>query len=82
MFELSMLLQLSASLITAASIYKMGDKTTLGPLLGSISQVPWWWFMVLEGLWGLLPLNILMLCIHVRNYIKWKGVDHGSNSTI
>lgn len=29
--------------------------------------------MVVYDLWGLLPVNIMMVFIHLRNYRKWKA---------
>jgi hypothetical protein len=44
----------------------------LGPALGMLSQIPWWTLMVYEGLWGLLPVNVLFAGMHIRNLIKWR----------
>lgn len=53
-------------------MYFYGNKSALGPWLGIAAQVPWWLIMVSGGLWGLLPVNGMMLVIHIRNLIKWR----------
>lgn len=65
------LTQLTASALTIGGTYFYGNKSKLGPWLGITAQVPWWLIMVHGSLWGLLPVNIMMLVLHVRNLIKW-----------
>jgi hypothetical protein len=69
---LSLAIQIAASITAGASSWAYGNKRTSGPLLGIISQVPWWALMVHDGLWGLLPANVLFAGMHIRNLIKWK----------
>jgi hypothetical protein len=63
--------QLSASALTIAGTYFYGNKTIAGPMLGIAAQVPWWLVMYESSLWGLLPVNAMMLLLHVRNLHKW-----------
>jgi hypothetical protein len=70
--DLSLLIQLSASLLTIAGSWFYGNKSALGPWLGITSQVPWNIIMIHGGMWGLAPVNIVMTVIHVRNLIKWR----------
>jgi hypothetical protein len=67
----SILIQLLASGLTIAGQWAYGNKSKWGPALGITAQVPWWIIMVEGSLWGLLPVNGLMLVIHVRNLWKW-----------
>ena len=64
--------ELLASLLTLVSMWAYGNKRPLGPFLGLAAQVPWWALMYLQDLWGLLPLNALMLLMHARNLWKWR----------
>lgn len=66
-------LQLCASACTIAATWLYGNKTLWGPRIALLSQVFWWSIMVVYGLWGLLPVNIMMVYIHLRNYNKWKA---------
>jgi hypothetical protein len=68
-----LLVQLSASTLTLAGSWFYGNKSPLGPWIGIASQVPWNIIMVSGGLWGLAPVNIMMLVIHIRNLIKWRA---------
>ena len=63
--------QLSASALTIAGTYFYGNKTRAGPLLGIAAQLPWWLLMYEGSLWGLLPVNAMMLLLHIRNLWKW-----------
>lgn len=69
---LGLFIQLLASVTAGASSWAYGNKWTSGPLLGIASQIPWWSLMFYEGLWGLLPANILFAGMHIRNFIKWR----------
>ena len=53
--------QLSASALSIAGTYFYGNKTMAGPILGIAAQVPWWLIMDEGSLWGLLPVNTVML---------------------
>jgi hypothetical protein len=67
----ALLIQLAASGLTIAGTYFYGNKSKLGPCLGLAAQVPWWIIMVNGSLWGLLPVNGMMLFMHTRNLWKW-----------
>jgi hypothetical protein len=72
MISFGLAVQIAASLTAGASSWAYGNRWTSGPLLGMLSQIPWWTLMVYEGLWGLLPANVLFAGMHIRNYIKWR----------
>lgn len=67
------LIQLSASALTLSGSWFYGNKSLWGPGLGIAAQVPWWIIMVQGSLWGLLPVNLAMLVMHVRNLRKWNN---------
>lgn len=66
-------LQITASILTVISIYLMGNKSITGPIFGIFSNIPWFGLMFVDNLWGLLPANILILSMHIRNTYKWKN---------
>lgn len=70
---LALYVQLTASALTIAASWFYGNKSPLGPWIGIASQVPWNIIMIRGGLWGLAPVNIMMLIIHVRNLLKWNA---------
>lgn len=68
-----LIIQLTASALTLFSSWFYGNKSLLGPWIGIASQVPWWIIMFQGSLWGLLPVNVAMLVMHIRNLWKWKN---------
>lgn len=67
-----LIVQLLASITTLISMWFYGSKSLYGPSLAIMGQVFWWIIMFQGKLWGLLPLNIAMAIMHVRNLIKWR----------
>jgi hypothetical protein len=68
-----LLVQLTASALTPTASWFYGNKSKLGPWFGIASQVPWNLIMIPGGLWGLAPVNAMMLVIHTRNLLKWRA---------
>lgn len=71
MISVSLALQFAATVTTFLSMWKMGDRTLAGPVLGIASQAPWLALMLWDGLYGLLPITAAMLFVHGRNFRKW-----------
>jgi dolichol kinase len=69
---IALALQLAASASTIIGSWLYGNKSIWGPVTGLVSQVFWWSIMFQSSLWGLWPVNVMMLIIHARNYWKWK----------
>jgi hypothetical protein len=68
-------MQYFLSIITGLSIWAMGNKTILGPIIGLITQVFWVIYVIMTSQWGLLPGVILLSAINLRNLIKWLKED-------
>jgi len=66
-------IQLTASALTLAGSWFYGNKSPWGPWFGISSQIPWNIIMISGGLWGLAPVNAMMLIIHTRNLLKWRA---------
>ena len=64
-------------MLSIAGTFFYGNKSKLGPVLGIVAQVPWWIIMFQGALWGLLPVNFMMLVLHVRNLWKWNKETNG-----
>jgi hypothetical protein len=69
--DAAIITQLAASVLTLAAQWFYGNKSIWGPVIGLSGQFAWWAIMFEGHLWGLLPANVVMVAIHVRNLIKW-----------
>ena len=65
-------LELVASITTIAQMWLYGNKSVSGPVWGLVANVAWWALTFWSGLWGLVPINLAMLFISVRNLRKWR----------
>ncbi len=64
--DLSLWFQGWASVVTIVGVWRYTHKDVLwGSIAGLTSQIGWWGFMFLEAAWGLAPVNIMMLYLHV-----------------
>ncbi len=59
------------SALTMLYIWMMGNKTVWGPILSAIAQIAWTVFCVYTHQWGLIPGNVAIFVVCVRNCIKW-----------
>lgn len=69
--SVSLWLQFAATIGTFLSMWKMGDRSIAGPILGLASQAPWLALILWDGLFGLLPITAAMVFVHGRNLRKW-----------
>lgn len=49
-----------------------GNKHEAAWWLGIAGGLPWLAFMLLSGIWGMLPLVVGLQVIYVRNLIRWR----------
>ena len=62
-------------LLSALTIYSAvlcGDKKAAGWAVGIANQVLWATWIIASETWGMLPMNVVLAVIFVRNFIKWK----------
>ena len=69
---LGYLLQSLASSTTIIQMWFYGNKSIQGPIWGIISNLCWWSVMFHHELWGVAPVNAVMLFINLRNWYKWE----------
>ena len=69
------LIQLAASVLSISGQWAYGNRSKWGPALGLAAQVPWWVIMIHGSLWGLIPINVSMAIVHIRNL--WLWIKHG-----
>ena len=68
-------IELAASFAAILTVWIYGNRSRKAPIIGMFGQTLWWWLTISQSMWGLIPLNVVMLIIHVRNYIKMKRED-------
>ena len=74
-----LLLELAASLAAITTVWIYGNRSRNAPIIGILGLVLWWWLTISQEMWGLIPLNVVMLFVHVRNYIRMRREDNIRN---
>lgn len=69
---IKLLMELTASFLTIWQMWKYGDKSLIGPIVGFVSNFAWWVLTIYTAQWGIMPVNAVMFYVNTRNYIKWK----------
>lgn len=65
------------SAVTVASLYLAGNKNIWAWILSIGNQAVWLLWIVLSASWGLIPGNIALWYVSIRNYRKWKNESSG-----
>lgn len=60
------------SVMTLAFTWLAGDKNRNTWVVGLINQVLWLVWILVDGAWGLLPMNAALWVIYYRNHRRWK----------
>jgi len=68
-------IELFASFAAILTVWVYGNRSRKAPLIGMVGQMMWWWLTISQSMWGLIPLNVVMVIVHIRNYIKMKRED-------
>ena len=71
-----LLLELAASLAAITTVWIYGNRSRNAPIIGILGLVLWWWLTISQEMWGLVPLNVVMLVVHIRNYIRMRREDN------
>lgn len=61
------------SVITLWMMFWAGNKHPKAWLVGIFNQALWLGWIIYTESWGLIPMNIGMWVICLRNHIKWKS---------
>lgn len=67
-----MVTELSISIITLIAAWFIGNKSVWGQRLGLIANLAWWFYVVVFGRWGLVPMEFFFTVMTIRNLIKWE----------
>ena len=68
-------IELAASFAAILTVWIYGNRSRKAPVVGMLGQILWWWLTISQSMWGLIPLNVIMFIIHIRNYIRMKRED-------
>ena len=71
-----LLLELAASLAAITTVWIYGNRSRNAPIIGILGLVLWWWLTISQEMWGFVPLNVVMLVVHIRNYIRMRREDN------
>ena len=59
------------SVLSIYTVWSTGNKNKYAWLLSAFSQALWLMWIWASASWGLIPLNIAMWFMSIRNFIKW-----------
>lgn len=60
--------------LSIVSTTLVGNKDVRGWGVAIFNQSLWSIWVVASSAWGLIPLNIVLWVLHIRNYRKWRTV--------
>lgn len=66
------LIPLALSANTIALMWLVGNRRTLGWVLGLAGQAMWFVFIAVFDAYGLLPLAVVLTVVYARNLAKWR----------
>ena len=72
-------IELAASFAAIITVWIYGNRSRKAPVVGMLGQILWWWLTISQSMWGLIPLNVIMFIIHIRNYRRMKQEDNIKN---
>jgi hypothetical protein len=61
-----------------------GNKQKAAWIISLISQGLWMWWIIVSETYGFIPLNLCIVIVSTRNYLKWKleEIDNNFDSYI
>lgn len=60
---------------TLAAMWLLGQKRSVGWIVGLANQVLWITFAVMFEAWGLLPLTCALIVVYTKALIAWRRDD-------
>lgn len=60
---------------TLLGMWLLGQKRSIGWVVGLVNQALWITFAVTFRAWGLLPLTCALVVIYTRNLLRWRRDD-------
>ncbi len=65
------IIQWVLALLSIIMIWKMGNKSRSGPIIGLFSQILWIIYTISTEQWGLLVSALVFTYVHARNAYLW-----------
>ncbi len=69
------LLPWATSMGTLLGMWLVGQKRSVGWIVGLVNQVLWVTFAVVFEAWGLLPLTLALIVIYSRALMAWRAEE-------
>lgn len=66
------LLPWATSAGTLLGMWLVGQKRSVGWIVGLVNQVLWVTFAIVYAAWGLLPLTLALIVIYTRALVQWR----------
>ena len=68
-------IELAASFAAIVTVWIYGNRSRNAPIVGMFGQMLRWWLTISQSMWGLIPLNVVMVII-LKKEIKKKNTKN------
>ena len=58
--------------LTVLATWLIGNKSKWGQRISALANIGWWIYIVVFQHWGLVPMEVFLTIVIVRNLIKWE----------
>jgi hypothetical protein len=58
--------------LTVVATWLIGNKSVWGQRISVVNNIGWWIYIVAFQHWGLVPMEVFLTVVVVRNWIKWE----------
>lgn len=62
-----------AGILTFLSTLYLVKKHPIGWVFGLLSQIPWWFIIYQNEMWGISVLQVSVFVLQIWGVVKWKG---------
>ncbi len=66
------------SSLTITHVWLVGNKSLKGWVIALFNQLLWLTWVLVSQTWGLIPLNLVLTAMYLRNYLKWQSATDTS----
>ena len=58
--------------LTVLAAWLIGNKSVWGQRVSVLANMGWWIYIIAFGRWGLIPMEVFLSIVVIRNLIKWE----------